>query len=351
MTDNLIKTPDYQNFIVSLKQKVQAAQIKAARSVNTQLMALYWELGQLITEKQQASGWGDAIIDQIAQDLTRELSGMKGFSRRNLYRIKQWYGFYRNQEEFVPQLVAQIPWGHNALIIEKIKNPDKALWYVRNTLDNNWSCNVLGLQIENRLYERQAGKLAIDNFSERLPVPDFDLARDTLKDPYVFDFLNLGEKAHEREVEQALVDHIVRFMLELGKGFAFVGKQYHLEVGGDDFYIDLLFYHLKLHCYMVIELKSGPFRPEYAGKLNFYLTVVDEQVKTASDNPSIGLILCKDRNNMVAEYALRDVGKPIGISRYELAGKLPEALFEALQVMALPNRAHPTGGDKHPALL
>lgn len=230
----------------------------------------------------------------------------------------------------MPQLVAQIPWGHNALIVEKIKDPEKALWYVRKTLENNWSRNVLGLQIENQLYERQVGKPAIDNFTERLPAPNSDLARETLKDPYIFDFLNVGEEAHEREVEQALVDHIARFMLELGKGFAFVGKQYHLEVGGDDFYIDLLFYHLKLHCYVAIELKSGPFRPEYAGKLNFYLTALDEQVKTNQDNPSIGLILCKDRNNMVAEYALRDVGKPMGISRYELAEKLPEELKGSL---------------------
>jgi predicted nuclease of restriction endonuclease-like (RecB) superfamily len=330
MTEEILKTRDYQDFIVSLKQKVQVAQIKAARSVNTQLIALYWELGQLITAKQHASGWGDAVIDRIAQDLTRELNGMKGFSRRNLYRIKQWYGFYRDQGAFVPQLVAQIPWGHNALIVEKIKEPEKALWYVRKTLENNWSRNVLGLQIENQLYERQASKPVIDNFAERLPAPNSDLARETLKDPYIFDFLNVGEEAHEREIEQALVDHIARFMLELGKGFAFVGKQYHLEVGGDDFYIDLLFYHLKLHCYMAIELKSGPFRPEYAGKLNFYLTALDEQVKTNQDNPSIGLILCKDRNNMVAEYALRDVGKPIGISRYELAGKLPEELKGSL---------------------
>jgi predicted nuclease of restriction endonuclease-like (RecB) superfamily len=330
MAENLIKTPDYRDFIVSLKQKVQAAQIKAARSVNTQLIALYWELGRLITEKQQASGWGDAVIAQIAQDLTRELGGTKGFSRSNLYAIKQWYGFYVRQDENVQQLVGQIPWGHNALIINKIKEPHKALWYVRKTLENNWSRNVLGLQIENQLYERQAAKPSIDNFSERLLAPNSDLARETLKDPYIFDFLNLGEEAHEREVEQALIDHIARFMLELGKGFAFVGKQYHLEVGGDDFYIDLLFYHLKLHCHVAIELKSGPFRPEYAGKLNFYLTALDEQVKTSQDNPSIGLILCKDRNNMVAEYALRDVGKPIGISRYELAAKLPEELKGSL---------------------
>lgn len=330
MIQDLTRTADYRAFIAALKQTVQAAQIKAARAVNTQLIALYWELGQRITEKQRASGWGDAVIDQIAQDLTRELGGLKGFSRRNLYRIKQWYSFYADQGEFVPQLVAQIPWGHNALILDKIKEPAKALWYVQKTLENHWSRNVLGLQIENRLYERQAERPRIDNFGERLPAPNSDLARETLKDPYVFDFLDLGEEACEREVEKALVEHITRFMLELGKGFAFVGRQYHLEVSRQDFYIDLLFYHLKLHCYVAIELKSGPFRPEYAGKMNFYLTALDEQVKMPQDNPSIGLILCKDRDNIIAEYALRDVGKPMGIARYELAPTLPEELKASL---------------------
>lgn len=329
MTD-LIQSPDYRDFITTLKQKVQAAQIKAARAINTQLIDLYWEIGRLITEKQQASGWGDAVIDQIAQDLTRELGGMKGLSRANLYRMKRFYGFYAGENENVAQVVRQIPWGHNVLIFQKVSEARKALWYVQKTLENNWSRNVLGIQIENRLYERQAQKPKIDNFAERLPAPNSDLARETLKDPYVLDFLDLGEAAHEREVEQALVDHITRFMLELGKGFAFVGKQYHLEVGGDDFYVDLVFYHLKLHCYVAIELKNGPFKPEYAGKLNFYLTALDEQVKMAEDNPSIGLILCKDRNNVVAEYALRDMNKPIGISRYELAGRLPEELKGSL---------------------
>ena len=346
MNQDLIQTADYRHFIATLKQKVQSAQIKAARAVNSELIGLYWELGRLITDKQQASGWGDAVIDQIARDLTRELGGLKGFSRRNLYRIKQWYAFYIDQGEFVPQVVAQIPWGHNALIIEKIKEPDKALWYAQQTLENNWSRNVLGLQIESRLYERQAAKPKIDNFSERLPAPDSDLARESLKDPYVFDFLSLGDEAHERAVEQGLVEHITRFMLELGKGFAFVGRQYHLEVGGEDFYIDLLFYHLKLHCYVAIELKTGPFRPEYAGKLNFYLTALDQQVKMNQDTPSIGLILCKDRNNVIAEYALRDVGKPIGISRYELAATLPEELKKSLPT--LEEMEAELGDDKKP---
>jgi predicted nuclease of restriction endonuclease-like (RecB) superfamily len=326
MSQDILKTDEYRNLISDLKNRIQAAQIKAAVTVNTQLIALYWDIGRQIAQKQQASGWGDAVIEQIAKDLGREFQTMKGFSRRNLYRMKQFYAFYAGKDEFVPQLVAQIPWGHNDLIIQRIKEHDKALWYVRKTIENGWSRNVLDHQIDSQLYERQAGKPRIDNFAERLPAPQSDLARETLKDPYIFDFLSVGEEAHERELETALVERITRFMLELGKGFAFVGRQYHLEVGGEDFYIDLLFYHLRLHCYVAIELKTGPFKPEYTGKLNFYLTALDEQVKMKEDAPSIGLILCRDRNNVIAEYALRDVNKPIGISRYALAATLPEEL-------------------------
>lgn len=326
MSQDIIKTDDYRNLIADLKHRIQAAQIKAAVTVNTQLIALYWDIGKQIAEKQQASGWGDAVIEQIAKDLSREFQNMKGFSRANLYRMTRFYAFYANQEEFVAQAVRQIPWGHNILIFQQIKDHSKALWYVRKTVENGWSRNVLAHQIDSRLYERQAEKPRIDNFTERLPAPQSDLARETLKDPYIFDFLSVGDEAHERELETALVERITRFMLELGKGFAFVGRQYHLEVGGEDFYIDLLFYHLRLHCYVAIELKTGPFKPEYTGKLNFYLTALDEQVKMQEDGPSIGLILCRDRNNVIAEYALRDVNKPIGISRYALAATLPEEL-------------------------
>lgn len=326
MSQDIIKTDDYRNLIADLKHRIQDAQIKAAVTVNTQLIALYWDIGKQIAEKQQASGWGDAVIEQIAKDLSREFQNMKGFSRANLYRMTRFYAFYANQEEFVAQAVRQIPWGHNILIFQQIKDHSKALWYVRKTVENGWSRNVLAHQIDSRLYERQAEKPRIDNFTERLPAPQSDLARETLKDPYIFDFLSVGDDAHERELETALVERITRFMLELGKGFAFVGRQYHLEVGGEDFYIDLLFYHLRLHCYVAIEMKTGPFKPEYTGKLNFYLTALDEQVKMQEDGPSIGLILCRDRNNVIAEYALRDVNKPIGISRYALAATLPEEL-------------------------
>jgi predicted nuclease of restriction endonuclease-like (RecB) superfamily len=330
MHHDLSTTDDYRALIADLKTRIRSAQIKAALTVNSQLIALYWDIGKLIVEKQRASGWGDAVIDQIAQDLSREFKSMKGFSRRNLYYMKQFYEFYADQDEFVQKLAAQIPWWHNILIFQHIEDKQKALWYVQKTLENGWSRNALGLQIDNRLYERQATLPKIDNFAEHLPAPQSDLARQTLKDPYLFDFLDVGEEAAERELETALVDRITRFLLELGRGFAFVGRQYHLEVGGDDFYIDLLFYHVRLHCYVALELKTGPFKPEYAGKLNFYLTALDEQVKTPEDQPSIGLILCKNRNNLVAEYALRDLGKPIGIARYALAGTLPEALKASL---------------------
>lgn len=330
MTNDVLDTADYRSFIAELKSRVQAAQIKAAVAVNRELLLLYWDLGRMIAERQDASGWGDGVVEQISRDLSKEFPSLKGFSRRNLYRIKQWYGFYAEHSENVPQLVAQIPWGHNALILEKIKAPEVALWYVHKTVENGWSRNVLGLQIETQLYERQAGARKIENFDRRLPAPQSDLARETLKDPYIFDFLDLGDEAHEREIERNLVEHITRFMLELGKGFAFVGKQYHLEVGGEDFYIDLLFYHLKLHCYVAIELKNGPFRPEYAGKLNFYLTALDEEVKAPADHPSIGLVLCKQRNSVVAEYALRDLNKPMGISRYDLGQAVPEELRASL---------------------
>lgn len=326
MSQDIIKTGEYRSLIADLKNRIQAAQIKAAVTVNTQLIALYWDIGKQIAERQQASGWGDTVIEQIAKDLSREFQNMKGFSRANLYRMMRFYAFYASQEEFVAQAVRQIPWGHNILIFQQIKDHSKALWYVRKTIENGWSRNVLAHQIDSRLYERQAEKPRIDNFTERLPAPQSDLARETLKDPYIFDFLSVGDEAHERELETALVERITRFMLELGKGFAFVGRQFHLEVGGEDFYIDLLFYHLRLHCYVAIELKTGPFKPEYTGKLNFYLTALDEQVKMKEDAPSIGLILCRDRNNVVAEYALRDVNKPIGISRYALAATLPEEL-------------------------
>lgn len=336
MIQDLTNTNDYHDLVTNLKSRIKSAQTKAALVVNTQLIELYWDIGKLITEKQQASGWGDAIVNQIAKDLTRELGGLKGFSRANLYRMKRFYDYYseiesqNKEKEFVPQLVRQIPWGHNILIFQSVKDQKKALWYVNKTIEHGWSRNVLNIQIESQLYERQAEKSKIDNFDLHLPQLESELASEVLKDPYLFDFVSVGEEAQEREIEAALVSRLPDLILELGKGFSFVGRQYHLEVGGEDFYLDLLFYHLRLRCYVAIELKAGSFKPEYVGKLNFYLTALDELVRMPQDNPSIGLILCKDRNNIVAEYSLRHIGKPIGVSRYQVSEKLPEDLKASL---------------------
>ena len=333
MSSEIAKNQDYRALIIELKSKVQSAQIKAALKVNETLIQLYWDIGQRITEQQQASAWGDEIIEQIAHDLAHELGGLKGFSRANLYRMKRFYNYYAKQKSNVAQLVRQIPWGHNILIFQKLKSQKQALWYVQQTLQHGWSRNVLALQIDSQLYLRQEKTSKLDNFQDKLPAPDSDLFRESLKDPYIFDFLSVGDEAHERAIEQALVDQISQFMLELGKGFAFVGKQFHLDVGGDDFYIDLLMYHLKLHCYVVIELKNGKFKPEYAGKLNFYLTAIDRQVKTPEDKPSIGLILCRDKNQIVAEYALHGMSQPMSISEFQLTKTLPEALKDSLPTL------------------
>lgn len=330
MSKNITTTADYRDFIIDLKSRVQSAQIKAALKVNEEMVGLYWDIGREITERQKTSGWGDEVIENIARDLTRALGDIKGFSRANLYRMKRFYRYYGDQDEFVAQLVRQIPWGHNILLFQKLKDPADALWYAQKAIENGWARSTLQLQVESGLYERLATPAKIDNFSNRLPTPQSDLFRESLQDPYCFDFLNLGDEAAERDIERALVDHIVRFLLELGKGFAFVGKQYHLEVGGDAFYIDLLFYHLKLHRYVVIELKNGPFKPEYAGKLNFYLTALDREVKTEEDHPSIGLILCKDKNNIVAEYALQGMSQPIGVSEFQLTKAIPDDLKGSL---------------------
>lgn len=312
----------YKSWFESLKQKIQSARIKAAMTVSTQLTELYWELGKEIVEKQNASVWGDSILEQLSIDLRISFPEIKGFSTRNLYAIRQWYLFYSVQSEFVPQAVAQIPWGHNRLIISKIKNIDEALFYAEATTQNVWSREQLEINIKNK-YFNSKGK-SISNFTNTLPSPQSELAKEVLKDPYNFDFLGLGQDALEREIENAMIQHITRFLLEMGRGFAFVGKQYPIQVSDNEYFIDLLFYHLHLRCFVVIELKSGKFKPEYAGKLNFYLSAVDSQLKHRDDNPSIGLILCKTKDKIEAEYSLRDIQKPIGISEYNLTQALPE---------------------------
>jgi len=331
-----IKTDkNYQHWLKELKQSFLQAQLKAAIRVNSTLLEFYWQLGHDIVEKQKNSQWGDGFLPQLSEDLSREFPDVKGFSTRNLQQIRQWYCYWSAESAIALQPVAQlvqIPWGHNLVIISKCKSPAEALFYVEHTQQHGWSRNVLLLQIESGLYQRE-GK-AISNFSLTLPPVQSDLARQSLKDPYVFDFLSLTHDYKERELELGLVQHITQFLLELGAGFAYVGKQVQLSVGDKDFYLDLLFYHLKLRCYVVIELKAGEFTPEHAGKLNFYLTAVDRQLKTEQDNPSIGLLLCKNKDGLIAEYALADIHKPIGISEYLLTQALPDELQSSLPSVA-----------------
>ena len=328
--DNLMAGPipsEYAAWLVDLKKQIREAQIRAVATVNSELVMLYWRIGKDILDRQDIQGWGSKVVGQLAADLKREFPDMKGFSRANLMYMRGFAESWPNVG-IVQQLVGQLPWGHNLALLSKLKSVDNRIWYAQRSIELGWSRNLLVMQIESRLLERE-GK-AVTNFEMQLPSPHSDLVQASLKDPYLFDFIGLGVEADERTIEHALVQHITRFLLELGAGFAFVGKQVHLEVGGDDFYIDLLFYHLKLRCYVVVELKSGTFKPEYAGQLNFYLSAVDAQLKSEQDNPSIGLLLCKDRNRLVAEYALRGMNKPIGIAEYQLVESLPKELETSL---------------------
>lgn len=319
---------DYIKWLADLKRKIISARLRAAQGLSQTLMELYWDIGKEIVKKQSEASWGDGLVERLAADLKKDFSEMKGFSRRNLYAIRQWYLFYSSKFEIVPQPVAQIPWGHNRVILAKVRKVDAALAYASAALQNGWSRDVLEMQIENRYCDRR-GK-APNNFSRTLPAPQSDLARQAVKDPYLFDFLELGDSVQEREIEQNLTNQITSFLLELGKGFAFVGRQYRLEISGNEYFIDLLFYHLDLRCYVVIELKAGRFKPEYAGKLNFYLSAVDSLLKRPDDNSSIGLILCRYKDKIEAEYSLRDIKKPMGISSYILTQKIRGKLSSQL---------------------
>jgi len=347
---------EYQKFLARIKSRIQTAQTKAVLSVNAELICLYWDIGQMIEKRQKTEGWGIGIIPNLSKDIRNELPEIKGFSERNIGYMIRFAREYPNlsilqqpvakieKQKKMPQPVAQLegnsinfklqqfvvqlPWGHNILLIEKVKNLSIRLWYMQKTIENGWSRNVLGLMIDGNAYQRE-GK-AVTNFDARLPSPQSDLAKQSLKDPYIFDFLTLEEPFKERELETELVRHLEKFLLELGQGFAFIGRQYHLDLGDNDFYIDLLFYHLVLRCFIVIELKKGAFKPDYAGKMNFYCNVIDDKLKQKADNQTIGLILCQDKNKVVAEYALRGFNKPIGISEYELTRALPDNLKSSL---------------------
>jgi len=327
---------EYKEWVESLKNKFRTSQIKASIKVNTTLLEFYWDLGEQIVKMQEEYKWGSGFLEKLSHDLSAEFTGVKGFSKRNLELIRKWYQFWqqvvsqmesKNTKQVVSQIL-MIPWGHNIAIIQKCKSIDEAIYYVQNTLKHGISRNVLIHQIESKLYERD-GK-AITNFENTLPPLQSDLAKEITKDPYIFDFVALTQEYQEKELEDALTQNITNFLLELGSGFAFVGRQYKLIVGGDEFKIDLLFYHIKLKCYVVVELKATSFKPEHAGKLSFYTSAIDGELKGNDDNPTIGILICKSKNDTVVEYALKDIHKPLGISEYQLTEILPKEYKSSL---------------------
>lgn len=361
MTSSLTVDKGYMVWLSEIKARIRTTQIRTALAANAVLIRFYYELGQMITEKQARTKWGGKLIERLAKDLRAEFPDMQGFSRSNLLYCKQFYLFFSTAGKFipqgaesvaknsrvniiVPQLVGQLadntqnrflqdvvfnlPWGHIRAIIEKIKDLKTAAFYFTQALENGWSRDVLALQIKSALHKRHGQ--AVTNFSKTLPQPMSDLARQTIKDPYILDFMTLAEPYREQDLERQLVQHLAKFMLELGRGFAFVGRQYHLEVAGAAYYLDLLFYHIVLKCYVVIELKNTKFLPEYAGKLNFYLSVVDALLKRAGDNPTIGILLCREKKNLEVEFALRGINKLIGVSEVALTNALPKKLAGSL---------------------
>ena len=331
-TGAISKDKEYVDFLREIKERISKSQYEAAKSVNRELLGLYWEIGQKIVQKQKELDWGDSVVEMLAADLSRDFPAMTGFSRTNVFNIRKWYLYYSGSDTKVQQAVGQIPWGHNVAIMSNASSRQEAEFYVFKTLENGWSRNVLVHQIESGLFERQ-GKV-VSNFKKALSSPQSDLAQESLKDPYVFDFLTLTDRARESELEDKLIDNITKFLLELGAGFAYVGRQYPLEVSGNDYRLDLLFYHLKLRCFVVVELKAGNFKPEYAGKMNFYLSAVDDQLRAANDKPTIGIILCKGKDRIMAEYALRGMGQPIGVSEYKLQKAIPKGLQPSLPTPA-----------------
>lgn len=337
-TSLLPVSPNYLEFLTNIKERIRTAQVGAILAANRELVALYWDIGKAIVERQKAEGWGRAVVERLSLDLQREFPGIAGFSPLNVWRMRAFYLAWSEElvilsqavTEFesqkLSQLVTEIPWGQNIILIQKLKDPRVRIWYALKIIEHGWSRAVLTAQIESRLYERE-GK-ALTNFNLTLLQPQSDLAQQALKDPYIFDFLTFTADDRERELEQGLIEHIQKFMLEMGVGFAFVGRQVHLEVSGKDYYLDLLFYHLKLRCFVVIDLKVGEFKPEYAGKMNFYLSAVDDLLCHPDDQPTIGLLLCKEKDKLTVEYALRDMRKPIGVAewRTRLVESLPKRL-------------------------
>ena len=317
----------YAAWLTELKARIHTAQQRATLAVNRELVLLYWQIGRDILARQAEQGWGAKVIERLAEDLRLAFPEMKGFSPRNLKYMRAFAQAWPD-EAIVQEALAQLPWYHHLALLDKLPDSETRRWYVAKAIEHNWSRNILVMQIETRLLERSGQ--AVSNFPMTLPKPQSDLARESLKDPYRFDFLGLTDEAQERGIEAALVKHVTEFLLELGAGFAFVGRQVLLDVGGDEFFIDLLFYHLKLRCYVVIELKGGKFKPEHLGQLGFYMTAVDRQIKHEQDNPTIGLLLCKSKNKVVAEYALGDKSQPMGIAEYKMLESLPAELQTSL---------------------
>ena len=322
----LMNSNEYLNIVESIKQEIRTAQYRATVSVNRELLVLYHSIGEVINEHKT---WGNKFVENLATDIKMSFPDATGYSVRNLKYMAK-FALRFPEKKIVQAALAQITWYHHIALMDKVKNADEHIWYAEQVAKNGWSRNVLVHQIESGLYQRQVLAEKVSNFESRLPSPQSELAAQTMKDPYIFDFIPFKEDMIERDIEQALVKDVTKLLLELGTGFAFLGNQYHLNVGGDDFYIDLLFYNLNLRCYVVIELKTGEFKPEYAGLLTLYLSSGDGILKKEPDNPSIGLLLCKSKNDLVAEYSLKDMSKPIGVSAYQITSNLPEELERQL---------------------
>ncbi|MFQ3617551.1 MAG: PDDEXK nuclease domain-containing protein [Cyanobacteriota bacterium] len=332
----------YNAFLNALKTRIRTAQVRASLAVNRELVLMYWQIGREILQRQQEEGWGAKVIEQLAKDLKREFPDIKGFSRTNLLYMRAFAEAYP-EEAFVHQLGGQIPWRHNCVLLDRVKPPEQRTWYIQQTIEHGWSRAVLEMQIESKLYERQGE--AVTNFSRTLPQPQSDLAQQLLKDPYNFDFLTLGKEAQERDLERGLVDRIRDFLLELGSGFSFVGSQYPIEIDGQEFRLDLLFYHFRLRCFVVIDLKMVEFQPEFSGKMNFYVAAVNATLRHPDDQPTIGIILCKSKSKVVAELALQGMTQPIGVATHRVGGAIPEQLQGILSTVEQLEMALETAGD------
>lgn len=330
MTNN----KEYIRFLNDLKSKIRRAQYKAYRAANKQLIKLYWDIGKSIVEKQDKLGWGKKIIQRLAEDLQKEFPKNSGFSERNLKYMRKFYAEYKDKPKVQP-LVAQIPWSHNLIILDKTKSDYEKEYYCRMILKYGWSKRILAHQIETKSYERFLTENKSHNFDKTLPVKISKRTKSAIKDAYILDFLGISEDIKERELENKLIERIKDFLLELGIGFTFIGNQYKIVLGENEYFIDLLFYHRYLKCLVAIDLKIGKFVPEYAGKMNFYLNLLDDKVKLPDENPSIGLILCKEKNDIVVKYALRNIKKPMGVSKYYLTKKLPAKLLKQLPSSAV----------------